>query len=172
MSELTAASQNGNGKTTVLVNGTQTQPNANFSDSPCSTWTSSNSGNTSTVTYHPCHAISFTLYNSTGLAAGTGIASTDYITMPIACSLKAYNLAIDGGTITVKFWKIATGTAIPTNTNSINTSGVAISTGTAIHSTTLTDFTTTTISANDILAMNITAVSTANFVNGVLFCQE
>ena len=94
------------------------------------------------------------------------------MTIPMACTLQAYNLAVDQGTITVKFWKVATGTAIPTSGDSINTSGVSIASGTAIHSTTLSDFTTSAISANDIMAMNITAVAGgATFVNGVLECQ-
>jgi hypothetical protein len=118
------------------------------------------------------HGLSFTIYNSAGLAAATSIASTDYLTIPFGCTIDAYNLEIDAGTITVKFWKKATGTAIPTSSDSINTSGVQISTGTAIHSTTLSDFTTTTVNANDIMAMNITAVSTAQYVNGVISCHE
>lgn len=116
-------------------------------------------------------ALSFTIYNSGGLAAATTIDSTDYLTVPFACTVSAYNLLIDTGTITVKFWKVATGTAIPTSGNSISTSGVSISSGTAIHSTTVTDFTTTAVSANDILAMNITAVASATYVNGVLECD-
>jgi hypothetical protein len=117
------------------------------------------------------HGISFTIYNSAGLAAGSTTASTDYLTVPFGCTIQAYNLVIDSGTITVKFWKVATGTAIPTSSNSINTSGVGIASGTAIHSTTLSDFTTTTVTANDILAMNITAASGPTYVNGVLQCQ-
>jgi len=120
----------------------------------------------------PIRGLSFTVYNSAGLAAGTTSASYDIITVPFSCSLQAYNLAIDQGTITVKFWKVATGTAIPTSGNSISTSGESIASGTAIHSTTLTDFTTTTVSQNDIMAMDITAVAGgATFVNGVLACQ-
>jgi hypothetical protein len=172
MSELTAAAQNGAGKTTVLINNTQVKPNVNFSNGTCETWGTSNSGNTTTVTPKPCHGLSFSIYNSTGLTSGTTTASVRYMTIPFGCTINAYNLAIDTGTITVKFWKVATGTAIPTSGNSINTSGVAISSGTAIHSTTLSDFTTTTVTANDIMAMDITAVSSATFVNGVLACQE
>jgi hypothetical protein len=115
--------------------------------------------------------LSFTIYNSAGLTAGSTTASTDYLTVPFGCTIQAYNLVIDSGTITVKFWKIATGTAIPTSSNSINTSGVGIASGTAIHSTTLSDFTTTTVTANDIMAMNITAASGPTYVNGVLQCQ-
>lgn len=116
-------------------------------------------------------ALSFTIGDPAGSALTSGATTTDYVTIPFACTLNAWNLVIDAGTITVKFWKVATGTAIPTSSNSINTSGVAISTGTAIHSTTMTDFTSTTVSANDIMAMNVTTVATAKYVNAVLECQ-
>lgn len=107
--------------------------------------------------------------NSTAL---TTASVSGYITVPFGCTISAYNLAIDAGTITVKFWKVATGTAIPTSGNSINTSGVAIASGTAIHSTTVSDFTTTTVSANDIIAMAVTAVATTKSVTGVLQCDQ
>jgi hypothetical protein len=121
---------------------------------------------------HVNHGLSFSIGDPSGSALTAGSTTTDYLTIPFACTINAYNLLIDGGTITVKFWKIATGTAIPTSSNSINTSGVGISTGTAIHSTTLSDFTTTTVTANDIMAMSVTVTATAKFVNGVLSCQE
>lgn len=117
--------------------------------------------------------IGFTIGDPGNSSALTVAATTtSYVTVPFACTISAYNLLIDAGTITVKFWKVATGTAIPTSSNSISTSGVGIATGTAIHSTTVSDFTTTTVSANDILAMNVTAVATAKFVNGVLECDQ
>lgn len=123
-------------------------------------------------TLHTNHGLSFTIGIPGGTALTAGSTTTDYITVPFACTINAYNLAIDAGTITVKFWKVATGTAIPTSGNSINTSGVSILSGTAIHSTTLTDFTTTSVAANDIVAMNVSTVATAAYVNGVLSCQE
>jgi len=116
------------------------------------------------------HGISFTMgdpVNNTALTTS----EVQYVTVPFACTIQAYNLAIDAGTITVKFWKVASGTAIPTASNSINTAGVSIAGGTAIHSGTLTDFTTTDVVTNDIMAMAVTAVATAKFVNGVLQCQ-
>lgn len=97
---------------------------------------------------------------------------TKYLTVPIACTLSAYNFAVDTGTATVKTWKVATGTAIPTVSNSISTSGVAIASGTALHSTTMTDFTTTTVTANDIFGFNLLAVSAATQVNFILQCNE
>ncbi len=117
------------------------------------------------------HGIPFTIGDPAGSTLTVATTTTDYFTVPAACTISAYNLVIDAGTITVKFWKIATGTAIPTSSNSISTSGVSISSGTANHSTTLSDFTTTTVTANDIMAMNVTAVTTAKYVQGVLQCD-
>jgi hypothetical protein len=108
-----------------------------------------------------------------GPALTTSSVST-VLTVPFGCAIGAWNLAYgagDAGTITVKFAKVATGTAIPSNSNFINTNGVGISTGTAVHSATVTDFTTLAISANDLIAMYVTAVSGPESVTGVLQCQ-
>lgn len=82
-----------------------------------------------------------------------------YPVVPFAGTITGYKITADTGTCTVKFWKIASGTAIPTVSNNINTSGVSLSSGTAIISSTTSDFTTTTVTANDIFALNITAIS-------------
>lgn len=116
--------------------------------------------------------IAFSIGDPGGSALSSGATTTAYVTVPFGCKLSAYNLLVDAGTVTVKFWKIATGTAIPTSSNSINTSGVSISSGTAIHSTTMSDFTSTTVTANDIMAMNVTTVATAKYVVGVLQCDQ
>jgi hypothetical protein len=121
---------------------------------------------------HTNHGISFAIGDPAGSALTVASTTTDYISVPFACTINRYTLQIDAGTITVKFWKVALGTAIPTSGNSINTSGVGISSGTAVTSTSLGDFTTTSVAANDAIAMNVTAVATAKFVNGVLSCQE
>jgi len=102
-------------------------------------------------------SLGFTASNG-GSVLSTGQV-TGYFTCPYAGTISAWNIVVDTGTVTIKCWKIATGTAKPTSSNSINTSGVALSTGTAIHSTTTSDFTTTTVAANDIFAFNIEAVS-------------
>lgn len=116
--------------------------------------------------------ISFSIGDPAGSALSVASTTTAYVTVPFACTISAYNLLVDSGTITVKFWKVATGTAIPTSGNSISTSGVGISSGTAIHSTTVSDFTSTTVSANDIMAMNVTAASGPKYVSGVLQCDQ
>lgn len=113
-------------------------------------------------------AIGYT-FDGGGAVLSSGI--TKYLTVPFACTISAWNIAVDAGTATLKTWRLATGTAIPTVANTISTSGVAISTGTAVHSTTVTDFTSTAIAANDILAFNLTAVATATYVNFIIECD-
>ena len=95
-----------------------------------------------------------------GSAVTTGQKGT-YPVCVYAGTITAYTITVDTGTCTAKFWKKATGTAIPTVSDNINTSGVAISSGTVIRSTTVSDFTTTAVAANDIFALNLTAVSGA-----------
>jgi hypothetical protein len=97
-----------------------------------------------------------------GLRKTAGVATGKlpmFWTCPFAGTITGWNITADTGTITVKIWKIATGTAKPTNANSINTSGISLATGTAIRSATLTDFTTLAVAAGDIFAAEVTAVS-------------
>lgn len=82
-----------------------------------------------------------------------------YSISPAAGTITGFAIMVDAGTATVKVWKVASGTATPTAANSINTSGVSISTGTAIISSTVTDFTTIAVAADDMFAFEITAVS-------------
>jgi hypothetical protein len=84
-----------------------------------------------------------------------------YVVFPAAGTITGWSVVADTGTATVKVWKIASGTAAPTVANNINTSGVSLSSGTAIISSTVSDFTTTSVAANDIFAFNLTAVSGA-----------
>ncbi len=84
-----------------------------------------------------------------------------YVTVPFSGNIVAWSIGVDTGTATVKVWKVATGTATPTSGNSISSLGVSLSSNTYIRSTTLSDFTTTTVAANDIFAFEITAVSGA-----------
>lgn len=95
---------------------------------------------------------------------GGGVAITTgkvkgFFTIPYSGNITAWNLVADVGTCTIKVWKIATGTAKPTSANSINTSGVSLSSGTAIRSTILSDFTSVAVSANDIITFNIETIA-------------
>lgn len=95
-----------------------------------------------------------------------------YMAVPFACTISGWSATVDTGTITWGVWKVATGTAIPTSTNSIVASAApAISTGTALHSTTLTGWT-TSVSQYDIFGFAITAVSSATRASLVLECDQ
>ena len=85
-------------------------------------------------------------------------------------TITAWDIVVDDGTgsgtcsactATIKFWRVASGTTTPTSADSINTSGVALSTGTSVSSTTLTDFTSTTVTAGDRFAIQLSAVANA-----------
>ncbi len=82
-------------------------------------------------------------------------------TVPYNAVITGWNISVDAGTATFKVWKKADGTAIPTIADVINTSGVSISTGTHIRSSTVSDFTTTTVTAGDQFIIAMTAVSGA-----------
>jgi hypothetical protein len=98
--------------------------------------------------------------------------SVAYLTVPYACTISAWNMTLDSGTATIDVWKIATGTAIPTVTNTITASALpAISTGTAKHSTTLTGWT-TSVTANDIFGFQLNTVATAKYVEIDLQCNQ
>lgn len=104
------------------------------------------------------------------LTAGTTIAK--YIVLPYACTIIAFDITVDAGTATFKTWRKATGTAIPTVSDSISTAGVAISSGTALHSTTVSDWTDVTLDINDIIGLNLSAVATATLVTFSVTCQK
>jgi hypothetical protein len=84
-----------------------------------------------------------------------------FVVVPFGATITGWSITADAGTATVKCWKIATGTAKPTIADVINTSGVSLGSGTHVRSSTVSDFTTTTIAAGDILAFDLTAVATA-----------
>lgn len=110
--------------------------------------------------------------------AGSAIASgvfTTPTTAPASCTIKNWEISInatDSGTATVKFAKVASGTSSPGSGNLINTSGVSLSTGTHIYSSTVTDFTTTTVTAGDVIAADLTSVTgTITGLSAILYCQ-
>lgn len=90
---------------------------------------------------------------TTGTVAGT-------VRVPFGATITGWSITSTGatGTNTVKFWKHATATAIPVIGDSINTSGVSLTTGTAVNSSTLSDFTTTTVTAADMIRCAVNAV--------------
>jgi len=95
--------------------------------------------------------------------------NTRYITVPFTGTITAWNITATGTspTCTIDIWKVATGTALPTVSNTIMGTKPALSTGNAIHSTTLTSWT-TAVTANDILAFNLDACTNATTLTFVL----
>lgn len=94
-----------------------------------------------------------------GTTAITAGGANHFFTVTQAGTITGWNIAAFGatGTVTVKFWRVASGgTAVPTSANSINTSGVSLTTGTYVHSTTLTDFTSTAIAVGDVIGGAVT----------------
>jgi hypothetical protein len=87
-----------------------------------------------------------------------------YLQVATSGTISAWNILVDAGACTIKVWKVAAGTAVPTAANSINTAGVALTTGTAIRSTTVTDFTTLAVAADDLIGVYLQAVSGATKV--------
>lgn len=109
-------------------------------------------------------------FDGGGVALTAG--KTIYFTVPFPCTITAWNIAVDTGTATIDIWKIATGTAIPTASNSITSAAIpAISVGTAVHSTVLTNWT-TSVAQNDIFGINLKIVSGATYANLVLQCNQ
>ena len=114
------------------------------------------------------HSIGAT-FDGAGSALTTS--TTTYVTVPYACTIQAWNATVDTGTITFDVWKIATGTAIPTVSNTITASALpALASGTALHSTTLTGWT-TSVAANDIFAFTVNTVASATKASLALQCQ-
>jgi hypothetical protein len=112
-----------------------------------------------------------TSFGDTGGSALTS-GSVVYLTVPYSCTISAFNITVDAGTVTFDVWKIATGSAVPTVTNAITASALpALSTGTAVHSTTLTSWT-TSVSANDIIGIQLKTVATAKYAEIDLECDQ
>jgi hypothetical protein len=111
-------------------------------------------------------------YSFSGNGAALSAGATGYLTVPFACTISAWNMSVDQGTAAVDIWKVPTGSSIPNSGNSITASATpAISTGTSIHATTLTGWT-TTVAANDIVGINLKVVAAATFVNLTVECDQ
>ncbi len=97
-------------------------------------------------------------WDGAGAALTTGKA-TGYVSVPFAGTITGYSISADVGTCTIQTWRVATGTAVPTVSNSISTSGVQLTTGTHVRSTSVGDFTNTTVAVGDIFAFNLGTVA-------------
>jgi hypothetical protein len=114
----------------------------------------------------PLHALGATF-------SGGGVQAPQVYCCVVAVNagiIKSWDITVDDGTgagtcsactCTVKFLRVATGTTTPSTSNSINTSGVALSTGTSLSSTTLSDFTSIVVAAGDRFGVQLSAVANA-----------
>jgi hypothetical protein len=112
-------------------------------------------------------------------ATGSTLTTSEigYVTVPFACTITGWHIMADGTspTTTIDILRVATGgTALPTV--SIVTGGggadPALSIGNLINSTTLTNWTSTAIAANDTLGFKITAVTVAKQITVQLDCAQ
>lgn len=111
-------------------------------------------------------------FDGGGSALVAGATAVTYFTVPYGCTISSWNVTVDTGTASFDVWKIASGTAIPTSTNTIVAAAPpTISTGTAANSSTLTGWT-TTVTANDIFGVNLSAVSGATKASVTLACLQ
>jgi len=115
------------------------------------------------------------------LAAG----KTVFTTVPFACTIVAWNLnacttfnaageCTAAGTATVDVWRLATGTAVPDSGDSISGVGAGrpvLAANYNIHSTNLTGWSSTIITKNDVIGINLQAVG-ATYVNLLVECQQ
>jgi hypothetical protein len=109
-------------------------------------------------------------FNGNGSALSAG--ATGYLTVPFACTISAWNMSVDTGTATEDVWKIASGTGLPTISNTITASATpAIASNNSLHSTTLTGWT-TAVAANDIVGINLKVTASATVVNLTLECDQ
>lgn len=157
---------------TVQSNTVNQTQRANLNFSPRFSDTDSPANNSTTVDLAAnvrARAIGATF---SGGGAALTVGTVNYFTVPFACTISAWSMTVDTGTATIDVWKTATGIAIPTAANTITAAATpAISSGTALHSTTLTGWT-TSVSANDIIAFRVTAVSNTTLASLVLECDQ
>jgi hypothetical protein len=116
------------------------------------------------------HAIGCGVGDPPGSALATGVLC--YVVAAAACTIQSWDILVDAGTATVDVWKVASGTAVPTVSNSIVSSAApAISTGTSLHSTTLTGWT-TAVEQYDRIGFNLTTTSGPKYIYVGVNCDE
>ncbi|CAB4130676.1 hypothetical protein UFOVP130_25 [uncultured Caudovirales phage] len=96
--------------------------------------------------------------NTTGTATVSTYAAGPAVMLSAAATATSTGTALTfKNSATVDIWKVATGSTLPTVANTITAGAVPSLTGNAVSSTTLTNWT-TAVSANDILAFNLSSV--------------
>ncbi len=132
----------------------------------CTGFTPTNGQNlqyTTGGTPNPCYTAASSVTGIAGgfsvmfLGANAAAGVTEYLTIPYGCTINNWVITGDS-TATIKLWRVADGgTAIPTVANTISTSGFQLTTGTRIHSTNISDLSSTAISAYDTFGVNLFA---------------
>jgi hypothetical protein len=110
-------------------------------------------------------------WDGQGTVVGTG--NTRYYVAPYAMTITGWSIVATGSspTTTIDIWKVASGTSLPTVSNTIMGTKPALSTGNAVRSTTLTGWTTTAIAAGDIIGFDVFASSAALTIQFTLEVQ-
>ena len=103
-----------------------------------------------------------------GSADGTnviGVGTKHYFSVPFACTITGWRVMVSpNATVTLDIWKVASGTTLPTNSNSITASAKpGVTAAPAARSTSLTGWT-TSIAAGDILAWEVETNDLAKFI--------
>jgi hypothetical protein len=125
----------------------------------------------------PTHSFGATFTGGgSALVSGTtpGVSLNYLAPLPNACTATAWTVTVDAGTAGFRVWRVAAGTAIPTVGNTITTGDLAISSGTNLRSTTMTNFSGSVapvFAANDVVAIQLNAVATATVATFSIQCQ-
>jgi hypothetical protein len=106
-----------------------------------------------------------------GMGSIVLVNSIVYFRAKSAMTITGWSIVAEGTspTCTLDIWKIASGTSLPTVSNTITASAKpALSTGNAVKSTTLTGWT-TAVSADDIFAIKVDACNAAKKISLTLY---
>ena len=99
-------------------------------------------------------------FDGAGSVLVPGAAAVGFQQSPYTCTVDSYAINVSpSGSATFHIWKTAAGTANPTSADDLSTSGFAISTGTAVSSTSVGDLSSTAITGGDIIGFNLSAVT-------------
>ncbi len=107
-------------------------------------------------------------FRGTDVSAG----QTIFVTIPYTCTITDWAVTSDG-TATIMLWSSPDSTQVPTDSDILTEHGLSLTTGTRIHSTTVSDFLGTAILAFDTIAVNLAAVGgSASHVEFSLGCTR
>jgi hypothetical protein len=130
---------------------------------------SSSSGAATTLSAQPQQGGFSVAFRGTDVAAG----ETLYLTVPYACTITDWAITSDG-TATITLWRVPDGgIELPNDSDTLSTNGFSLTTGTRIHSTVLTDLSSTSIFVSDTFGVNLAAVGgSASHVEFYLGCAQ